>query len=80
MKNVTWEEAAEACNNIFKNYQNDKVNNYIQDCCMNALPQGLTQMMATALYVGLPKDHEDVVIMVNAYKQLVENGYVGKIK
>ncbi|CAM0049177.1 hypothetical protein VPHK460_0119 [Vibrio phage K460] len=75
---VTWEEAAQACNNIFKKYHNSKVEDYVQSCSNNALPHSLTQMMATALSEGLPQDHSDVMVMINAYKQLSAKGYVGE--
>ncbi|AUR94351.1 hypothetical protein NVP1193O_220 [Vibrio phage 1.193.O._10N.286.52.C6] len=78
MKNVTWEEAAQACNNIFKKYHNIKVVDYVQSCSNNALPHSLTQMMATALAEGLTQDDKDVAVMVDAYKQLSEKGYVGE--
>ena len=75
---VTWEETAQACNNIFKTYHNSKIGHYVQDCSNNALPHSLTQMMATSLAEGLPQDHPDVMVMVNAYTQLSEKGYVGE--
>ncbi|AUR93540.1 hypothetical protein NVP1187O_227 [Vibrio phage 1.187.O._10N.286.49.F1] len=75
---VTWEEAAQACNNIFKKYHNSKVVDYVQSCSNNALPHSLTQMMATALAEGLTQDDKDVEVMVDAYKQLSEKGYVGE--
>lgn len=78
MNKVTWGQAAQACNNIFKNYHNSKVENYVQECSNNALPHSLTQMMATALAEGLTQEHEDVMVMVNAYKQLSSKGYVGE--
>lgn len=77
MKNVSWEEAANSCNNVFRKYHNESVENYVKDCAMNSLPPCLTQMMATCLHEKLPYDDPDVVVLRNAYQQLIEKGFVG---
>lgn len=77
-RNVTWEQTAQAVNNIFKGYHNASVTDYVGSCANNALPMVLPQMMATALAEGLTLDNEDVAVMVNAYKQLSEKGFIGE--
>jgi hypothetical protein len=80
MADVTWLEAETACNNIFYTYCSNHKVDYVAVCCNGCLPQALTHMLAEAMFCGLTKDDEDVVVMVNAYSQLRQKGYVGSDK
>ena len=85
MNNYSWEEVKDATNVLESQMRSllevpplPEGTEFVRDICQNGLPHAMVQVMAMCYANEIPFDDPNAKIIINGYRQLKDNGCVGR--